>query len=97
MKKLDTPKRVTSGNGRVFTARFKRVKRSELPDNIVIRKTYKNNFAKSARKKRTGGKRGRKRKQTGKGGYLSTLKKVTLLPFWLQKIISRKNLVLQKE
>ena len=82
MKKLDTPKRVTLGDGRTFTARYKRVKRSELPDNIVMRRTYKNNFAKSARKKRTsGGRRERKRKQTGKGGFFSLLKKVALLDF----------------
>ena len=81
MKKLDTPKRVTLGDGRTFTARYKRVKRSELPDNIVMRKTYKNNFAKSARKKKTGGgRRGRKRKQTGKG-FISLLKKVAFLDF----------------
>ena len=35
MRKLDTPKRVTLPNGRVFYAKYKRVKRSELPPNII--------------------------------------------------------------
>ena len=78
MKKLDTPKRVTLNNGRTFLARFQRVKRSELPDNIIMRRTYRNNNAKGARKKRTGRKRGRK-KQTGKGIF-SSLKKLARNP-----------------
>ena len=78
MKKLDRPKRVTLSNGRTFVARFKRAKRSELPDNILMRRTYRNNFAKGARKKRTGGRRGRK-KQTGKGIF-SSLKKLARNP-----------------
>ena len=51
LRKLDTAKRVTLPNGRTFVARFKRVKRSELPDNIIMRRTYRNNYAKGARKK----------------------------------------------
>ena len=78
MKKLDTPKRVTLSDGRTFTARFQRAKRSELPNNIVMRRTYRNNFAKGARRKKTGGRRGRK-KQTGKG-FFSVLKKVVKNP-----------------
>ena len=80
MKKLDTPKRVTLSNGRTFTARFRRAKRSELPNNIVMKRTYRDNFAKGARKRRTGGKRGRK-KQTGKG-FFSVLKKVVKNPIF---------------
>ena len=79
LRKLDTAKRVTLPNGRTFVARFKRVKRSELPDDIIMRRTYRNNYAKGARKKRTGGRRGRKRKQTGKG-FFSTLKKIAKNP-----------------
>ena len=79
MKKLDRPKRVTLNDGRTFVARFKRVKRSELPDNIIMRRTHRNNYAKGARKKRTGGRRGRKSKQTGKG-FFSTLKKIAKNP-----------------
>ena len=78
MKKLDRPKKVTISNGRTFVARFKRAKRSELSDNILMRRTYRNNFAKGARKKRTGGGRGRK-KQTGKGIF-SSLKKLARNP-----------------
>ena len=78
MKRLETPKRVTLGDGRTFVARFKRAKRSELPNNIVMRRTYKNNFAKGSRRKKTGGRRGRK-KQTGKG-FFSTLKKIAKNP-----------------
>ena len=78
MKKLDTPKKVTLSNGRTFIARFKRAKRSKLPDNILMKRTYKNNFAKGARKKRTGRRRGRK-KQSGKGIF-SILKKAVKNP-----------------
>ena len=78
MKKLDRPKKVTLSNGRTFVARFKRAKRSKLSDNILMRRTYRNNFAKGARKKRTGGRRGRK-KQTGKGIF-SSLKKLARNP-----------------
>ena len=40
MAKLVMPKRVTLPNGRTFIARYKRIKRSELPLHIVIRRTY---------------------------------------------------------
>ena len=36
--KLATSKRVTLPNGRTFIARYKRIKRSELPPNIVMRR-----------------------------------------------------------
>ena len=39
MEKLAIPKRVTLPNGRTFVARCKRIKRSELPPNIVMRRT----------------------------------------------------------
>ena len=78
MKKLDSPKRVTLSDGRTFVARFRRAKRSELPNNILMKRTYRNNFAKGARKRRTGGRRGRKR-QSGKGIF-SILKKVAKNP-----------------
>ena len=80
MKRLETPKRVTLGDGRTFVARFKRAKRSELPNNIVMERTYKNNFAKGSRRKKTGGRRGRK-KQTGKG-FFSVLRKVVKNPIF---------------
>ena len=40
MHKLDTPKWVTLPNGRTFVARYKRVSRSQLPANIVLKRTY---------------------------------------------------------
>ena len=70
MKKLDTPKRVTLSNGRTFVARFKR---SELFNNISMKKKYKNNFAKAATKERT------KKKQSRKC-FFSILKKPTTSP-----------------
>ena len=38
--RLNVPKRVTLPNGRTFIARYKRIKRSELLPNIVMRRTY---------------------------------------------------------
>ena len=38
--KRNVPKRVTLPNGRSFVARYKRIPRRELPDNIVMRRTY---------------------------------------------------------
>ena len=38
--KLNVPKRVTLPNGRTFIGRYKRIKRSELLPNIVMRRTY---------------------------------------------------------
>ena len=40
MVKLNVPKSVTLPNGRTFVAQYKRIKRSELPPNIVMRRTY---------------------------------------------------------
>ena len=40
MVKLNVSKRVTLPNGRTFVARYKRIRRGELPPNIVMRKTY---------------------------------------------------------
>ena len=36
--KLATPKRVILPNGTTFATRYKRIKRSELPPNIVMRR-----------------------------------------------------------
>ena len=38
--KLNVPKRVTLLNGRTFVACYKRIRRGELPPNIVMRRTY---------------------------------------------------------
>ena len=40
MVKLQVPKRVTLPNGRTFVACYKRIRRGELPPNIVMRRTY---------------------------------------------------------
>ena len=40
MVKLQMPKRVTLPNGRAFVACYKRIRRGELPPNIVMRRTY---------------------------------------------------------
>ena len=40
MVKLQVPKRVTLPNGTTFVARYKRIRRDELPPNIVMRRTY---------------------------------------------------------
>ena len=40
MVKLNVPKRVTLPNGRNFVARYKRIRRGELPSNIVMRRTH---------------------------------------------------------
>ena len=37
MVKLNVPKRVTLPNGRTFVARDKRIRKDELPPNIVMR------------------------------------------------------------
>ena len=78
MKKLDVPKRVTLPNGRTFTARFRRATRDELPNNIRMRRTYRNNFAKGAKRVPTGRRR-RRRAQSGRGLF-SFIKKVAKNP-----------------
>ena len=40
MVKLNAPKRITLPNGWTFVACYKRIPRGELPDNIVMRRTY---------------------------------------------------------
>ena len=50
--KLATPKRVTLPNGRTFVAIYKRIKRSDLPPNIVMRRTYRDRAAVGRRRVR---------------------------------------------
>ena len=40
MLKLNVPKKGTLPNGRTFVALYKRIRRGELPPNIVMRRTY---------------------------------------------------------
>ena len=49
MVKLAIPKRVTLPNGRTFVARHKRMKRSELSPNIVMRREEKSKTSSGAR------------------------------------------------
>ena len=52
MVKLVTPKRVTLPNGKNFTARYKRIKRSELPPYIAMRRTCTQRAAPRGRTRR---------------------------------------------
>ena len=57
MVKLNVAKRVTLPNDRTFAARYKRIRRGELPPNIVMRRTYT----------QRGASRGRRRTQAQQG------------------------------
>ena len=50
MKKLDVPKRVTFFA--TFFARYKRIKRDELPPEIIMRRTYRQRAAPRGRRRR---------------------------------------------
>ena len=71
MVKLNVPKKVTLPNGRTFIARYKKIKRSELPPNIVMRRTYTQRAAPR-------GRRGRRRQQGQ--GIFDFVKKVAKIP-----------------
>ena len=77
--KLNVPKRVTLPNGRTFVARYRRIPRSELHPNIVMRTTYKQRAAP----------RGRSRRQRG-CWIFDFVKKVARNP--LVRSIARKGL-----
>ena len=81
MVKLHVPKRVTLPNGRTFVARYKKIRRGELPPNIVMRRTYAQRAAP----------RGRKRRQAQQGQEIFDLvKKVARNP--LVRPVARKDL-----
>ena len=82
MKKLAVPKRVVLPNGRTFFARYKRIKRRELPDEIRMKRTYKQRPA-------PGGRRRRVNQQQGKG-FLDFTKKRVKNPIF--KAIAKKGL-----
>ena len=50
MMKLNVPKRVTFPNGRTLVARYKRIPRDQLPQNIVMRRTYSKRAAPRGRR-----------------------------------------------
>ena len=81
MVKLNVPKRVTLPNGRTFIARYKRIKRSELPPNIVMRRTYTQRAVPKGKRRR--------RAQQGQGIF-DFVKKVARNP--LVKSIAKKGL-----
>ena len=71
MVKRNVPKRVTLPNGRTFVARYKRIRRDELPSNIVMRRTYAQRAAP----------RGTRRRQAQQGqGIFDFVKKVARNP-----------------
>ena len=74
MGKLATPKRVTLPNGRTFIAWYKRIKRSELPLYIVMRRTYTQRVAPRGRRKR------RRTAQQGQGIFDFVKKKSLKTP-----------------
>ena len=81
MVKLNVPKSVTLPNGRTFVARYKRIRRGELPPNIAIRITYTQRAAL----------RGRRRRPTQQGqGVFDFVKKVAGNP--LVRPIAKKDL-----
>ena len=75
MCKRDSPKRVTLPNSRTFYARYKRVKRSDLPAHIHMNRTYRNRVPQGRRRP---GQRGR--------GLISTFKKIPKHPITKQLI-----------
>ena len=52
IQKLDVPKRVTLSNGRTFIGRYKRVSRSQLPENVILRRIYRKRAAPRGRRRR---------------------------------------------
>ena len=82
MVKLQVPKRVTLPNGRTFVARYKRIRRGELPPNIVMRRTYTQRAAPRGRRRR-------RRAQQGQGIF-DFVKKVARNP--LVRPVARKSL-----
>ena len=60
MIKLQVQKRVTLAKGRTFVARYKRIRRGELPSNVVMRSTYTQRPAPIGRRRR-------RRTQQGQG------------------------------
>ena len=81
MVKLNLPKRVTLPNSRTFIAWYKKIKRSELPANIFMRRIYSQRAAPRGRRHR--------KRQQGQGIF-DFVKKVARNP--LVKSIAEKGL-----
>ena len=82
MVKLAAPKRVTLLNGRTFVASYKRIKRSEVPPHIVMRRTYTQRAAPRGRRRRVRAYQGQ--------GIFDFVKKVAKNP--LVRSIAKKGL-----
>ena len=82
MVKLATPKRVTLPNSRTFIAQYKRIKRSELPPHIIMRRTYMQRASPRGRRRR-------RRAQQGQGIF-DFVKKVAKNP--LVRSVAKKSL-----
>ena len=54
MGKLDMTKRVTLPNGRTFLARYKRLSRSQLLVNVVLKRTYRQQAVPRGRRRQRG-------------------------------------------
>ena len=84
MKKLAVPKRVVLPNGRTFFARYKRIKRRDLPNEIQMLRTYKQRATPR-------GQRRRRRANIQQGeGILDFTKKLIKSPAF--KAIAKKGL-----
>ena len=82
MVKLQVPKRVTLPNCRIFVVCYKRIRRGELPPNIVMRRTYTQRAAPRGRRRH-------RRAQQGQGIF-DFVKKVARNP--LVRSIAKKGL-----
>ena len=82
MVKLNVPKRVTLPNGRTFIAQYKRIRKSDLPPNIVMKRTYTQRTA-------SRGRRRRRKVQQGQGTF-DFVKKAARNP--LVKSLAKKSL-----
>ena len=69
MTRLNTPKKVTLPNGRTFYAKYTRIPRSQLPDNVLMKIKYRRRAASKGRRRRL------VRKRQGGWDILSSLKK----------------------
>ena len=82
MVKLNVPKRVTLPNGRTFMAHYKRIRRDELPPNIIIRRTYTRRAAPRCRRRRRKAQHGQE--------IFDSIKKVAKIP--LVRTFAKKGL-----
>ena len=63
------------GNGRTFYAKYARVPRSQLPDNVTMKRKYKRRATPKGKRRRTSVRKGQK-----DWGFLSSLTKIAINP-----------------